>query len=499
MKKMEFKPKHLNIKTGNSPVVMLHKKDANMLDVYSGDKVRLTACKQSVLAYVDVSFSNQIIKQGEIGLFVETTQKMGKITCDVKVTIEKKPRALSIIKKKLDGNRLTYKDYYTIMKDIVDDKVSHIGITYFIAAEHIHNLTLDETVNLTKAIIKTGDTLKIKKKIIVDKHCIGGVAGNRTTMIVVPILASAGLTIPKTSSRSITSAAGTADTVEVFCPVNLDIKKMKKIIQKTGACLAWGGSMNLAPADDKIIRVEHELGIDAEAQLIASILGKKKSVSSTHVLIDIPVGQGGKIKTTKQALLLKKRFLDVAKRLKLKLKVVLTDGSQPIGDGIGPALEAIDVLKVLQCKGGSSLLREKSLQLAGEIFHLVGKTKNVEQGYALAQKILDNGRAWKKFAQIIKAQGGREPSLKRIRVGNYHYDITASRSGTIKHIDNEAVNRFARIAGAPFYKEAGLFLFKHKGDKIKKGEILFRVYSDNKDRLLFAKQEYKKKDGIVIL
>ncbi len=496
---MRLKPKYLKIRTGNSHIVMIHKRDASIMEVYSGDKVRLTACGKTVIASVDITTSHLFIKPGEIGLFIETSNAFGKIPCLLEVQLEKKPKSIMFIKKKLKGKRLNYREFLTIIKDIVTGKLSEIEISYFVAAGYVHELNIDETAALTRAIINTGQILKLRNKIVVDKHCIGGVAGNRTTMVAVPILAAAGLTIPKTSSRSITSAAGTADTVEVLCPVDFDMQKMKKIIRKTGACLAWGGSMNLAPADDKIIKVEYPMSLDPVGQLIASILGKKKSVSSTHILIDIPVGKGAKIENLKHALDLKQKFLAVARRLHVKLNVVITDGSQPIGNGIGPALEARDVIKVLQCSpDGNTLLREKSLMLAGEIFCLARKTKTSAEGYNLAKKILSEGKAWKKFVQIITAQGGKIPSLKNIRFANYRHDIISKKSGKVVHIDNGMMNRLARVAGAPFDKEAGVWLYMHKGDSVKKGDVLFSVYSDNKERLSYALQEYKKKDGFVI-
>ena len=212
----------------------------------------------------------------------------------------------------------------------------------------MHELDINESVSLTKAMINTGEILKLNKYPVMDMHCIGGVAGNRTTMIIVPIVASAGLTIPKTSSRSITSPAGTADTMEVLSNVSFSIKEIKKVIRKTNACLVWGGSVNLAPADDKIIRIEHPVSLDPEGQLLASILAKKRSASATHLLIDIPIGKGSKIENRKKALHLKRLFESISKKLGIKIKVIITDGSQPVGNGIGPGLEARDVLWVLK-------------------------------------------------------------------------------------------------------------------------------------------------------
>jgi putative thymidine phosphorylase len=330
--------------------------------------------------------------------------------------------------------------------------------------------------------------LKLDREIIVDKHCIGGVAGNRTTMLVVPIMAAAGLTIPKTSSRAITSAAGTADTVEVLCDVSFPLEKMAKIVSKTGGCFIWGGSVNLAPADDKIIRVESPMSLDPVGSLISSILAKKKSVSATHVLVDIPVGKGCKTESRKRALQLKHKFERVAKKLDLTLKVAITDGSQPVGNGIGPALEARDVLwTLMRSPKGAADLREKSLTLAGKLFELAG-TKGKGKGRLYAQQILDSGKAYDKFIEIIQAQNAKVIFPEQIEVGSYASVIKAVGSGTVRSLDNKRVNKIARLAGAPHDPKAGLYLYKHKRDRVRKGQALITIYADSKERLRFAKQ-----------
>ena len=325
---------------------------------------------------------------------------------------------------------------------------------------------------------------------MVDKHCIGGVAGNRTTPIVVAIMAAAGITMPKTSSRSITSAAGTADTVEVLCNVDLSIKQMKKIVNKTHGCLAWGGALNLAPSDDKIIRVEHPLSMDPTGQLIASILAKKRSVSATHVLIDIPIGKGAKIEKMKDAIHLKKKFIEVSRKIGLRVKVFITDGLQPIGKGIGPMLEARELIHVLKNSSTENyhpVLKRKCLHIAGDLFELIKKTKK-GKGYAYAKQILESGKAYKKFKEIIKAQGGKVPNPEKMKLAKFSITFNAQNSGKIKHIDNKTINRMARIAGAPYDKEAGIYFYAHKNDIVKRGDKLFTLYSDNKSRLNYAKK-----------
>jgi putative thymidine phosphorylase len=357
---------------------------------------------------------------------------------------------------------------------------------------------MEETVWLTKAMTNEGEILKINRYPIMDKHCVGGVAGNRTTMVVVPIVAAAGLVIPKTSSRSITSPAGTADTVEVLTNVCVDIRKMKKIVEKTKGCMVWGGSLNLSPADDKIIKVERPLSIDAESQLLASVMSKKASVSATHLLVDIPIGHGSKITHKEEAFKLKKDFEEISKSLGIKVKVVLTDGTQPIGNGIGPSLEARDVLYVLLRDKKRPLdLEKKSLTMAGILLEMGGKAKK-GQGYKRAQEILDSGIAYKKIVEIIKAQGGFEISPEKIKIGKFKFDFAAEKKGMIKSINNNSISKIARVAGAPDDKGAGIYLYKHVGDYVKKDEKIFTVYAHNRIKLDFAKKTLEKIDGVII-
>ena len=314
-------------------------------------------------------------------------------------------------------------------------------------------------------------------------------------MILVPIIAAAGFTIPKTSSRSITSPAGTADTMEVLAKVSFSFNKMKKIILKTNGCIIWGGALNLAPADDKIINVEKPLEIDAESQLLASIMAKKHSVSSTHILIDIPVGKDAKVRNRAAALKLKKDFEAIGKGLRKHIKVIITDGSKPIGRGIGPALEARDVLWVLKRDKRRPLdLENKCVKMAAEIFGMVG----VRNGKKKALELLSSGKAYKKMAEIIKAQQGRITQPEKIKFGKFKLDVKSSRNGIIRGISNTIVSRIARVAGAPLNKGAGIYLYKDVGSSVKKGEKLFTIYSESKQKLCYAKDVLKEENPFVV-
>ena len=496
---MKLKVKDIDIATGWPLVAVMNEIDALKLDLHHGDRVKIKKGKKNVIAIIDISESKKTVPSGQIGLYEEVLIKLNARSGNlVDISLVEKPASIQYIKKKLKGKKLSYGEFYQIIDDIIKNKLSEIEITYFVSACYTKGLDLDETVSLTKAMVNTGEILKLNKYPVMDKHCIGGVAGNRTTMVVVPIIAAAGLTIPKTSSRSITSPAGTADTMEVLCNVCFSIKEIKNIVRKTNACLVWGGSVNLAPADDKIIRIEHPVSLDPEGQLLASILAKKKSVSATHLLVDIPIGKGTKIESRIKALHLKRLFESISKKLGIKIMVVITDGSQPIGNGIGPALEARDVMWVLENDLRQPFdLREKSIKMAGLLLEIGDKAKK-GAGAKKALEILKSGAAYKKMIEIIKAQGGKKIKAEDIKIGKFAYNFKANKSGLIIHIDNESISKIAKAAGAPLDNGAGIYFHKHVKNFVKKGDKIFTIYAENKQKLKYSINLLKKTDGVVV-
>ncbi|MEK6872843.1 MAG: thymidine phosphorylase, partial [Nanoarchaeota archaeon] len=345
--------------------------------------------------------------------------------------------------------------------------------------------------NLTEAMVNAGNRLKFKGKIY-DKHSIGGVAGNRTTPIVVSICAAAGLKIPKTSSRAITSASGTADAIETIARVDLPIKKIREIVNKTNACFVWGGALGLAPVDDKIIKIENIVNIDSHSQLLASILSKKISVGSKYVLIDIPYGKSAKV-LKKEAIKLKRAFLSLADNFDLKISVALTNGGEPIGNGIGPVLEMKDVIKVLKRADSPKDLEKKALFLAGKLLELAGEKK----GYKKACEILNSGKAFKKFTEIVKAQKGNINKLNKLKP-NFFHNIIVKRKVKIKHIDNKLINRLARVVGCPEDKAAGIYLHKKKNQLSNKNEAILTIYAVSKEKLDQAVKFYHENKGKIV-
>jgi len=412
----------------------------------------------------------------------------------IEINLSSQPESISYIKEKVSGKELSEKKIKKIIQDIVENNISEPEVAFFISGMYTQGMNFKETISLVDAILASGKTMKFRKQIVVDKHCIGGIAGNRTTPLVVSICAAAGLTFPKTSSRAITSAAGTADCIEVLSSVNFSVDQLKEIVNKTGACLSWGGAAGMVPADSKIIKVEKMLNLDPEAQLLASIMSKKLAAGSKYILIDIPFGKDAKVMKSK-AKRLKKKFKKIGNYFGVQTKIVLTKATEPIGNGVGPALEIIDVMKILnQETEGPKDLEKKSLFLAGKIFEMVGKSKK-GKGILKAKQILESGKAWKKFKEIIRAQGGKD---FEVPFAKYKKIIYAEKNGKIKKILNKEINLLARAAGCPLDKKAGIYLFHHVGERITKGKKLMIIYAESKARLKEAIDYYQEEKPIKI-
>jgi AMP phosphorylase len=477
---MELKVKFLKV-TAGLPLVMLNKVTAEEMGLRTSDRISLeTLSKPPKQISTIINLAEGIVAKDEVGVSDEIRKRLN-LKEDEKVDIAFFPpsKSLIFIKKKLNGKVLFRNEINEIIRDVNNNSLSEPEIALFVSAMYERGMNIKETIYLIEAILKTGEILKLKGKYIVDKHSVGGVPGNRTTPIVVPICAAAGLIFPKNSSRAITSAAGTADVIETVADVEFSMKELKKIIKKTGACMVWGGSLKIVPADNKIIKVEKTLNIDPEAQLIASIMSKKLAVGSRYILIDIPYGKTAKV-DKKRAEALKKKFEYLGRYFHKKLKCLITDGSQPIGNGIGPALELMDIIKILdQKQTGPKDLETKALLQAGTLLEMTGKAKK-GKGTKLAEEILHSGKAYVKFKEIIKAQNG---NLSRIKLGNFKEDIHSKKKGKVREIDNKLIGSLAKMTGCPMDKYAGIYLLKHVGDEVKKGEKIMTLYCESKHRL----------------
>ena len=459
-------------------------------------KIEITANGHKIFAVLNVVDDENIVKTCELGLSEQAFEQLGLAAgTEVTVAQAEPPPSMDSVRRKIAGGRLRLHEFQSITQDIVNNRYSKMEMAAFLVASGQNNLDREEILHLTRAMTESGEKLDWHEGVVADKHCIGGIPGNRTSMLVVPIVAAHGMLMPKTSSRAITSPAGTSDTMEVMAKVDLSPKQLREIVRTHHACLAWGGTARLAPADDILISVERPLGIDSQGQMIASILSKKLAAGSTHLLIDIPVGPFAKVRHMREALQLRKLFEYTGDRMGIHLEVIITDGSQPVGRGIGPVLEARDVMQVLNNDPEAPAdLRQKALRLAGRILEFDPDVRG-GYGYAIARDILDSGRALKKMEEIIEAQG-RQTDV--YIPGKLTYEVCAPTDGVVTIIDNYVVAKVARLAGAPMDKGAGVDILKKLGDPVSKGEPLYRVYAEYKADYNFAKALTDENSGYTI-
>lgn len=395
--------------------------------------------------------------------------------------------AIFAIRKKLLGQKLTYHEIFSLMDEIANEKLGPVLTTYFVAAGFKEGFSENELYYLTKAMAETGGRLHFKG-IVADKHSTGGLAGTRTTMILVPIIAAAGFTIPKNSSRAITTPAGTADTMEVLAPVTFSPPQIQHIVEKVGGCIVWGGHLGLAPADDVIIQVEEPLAFESFDKIIVSIMAKKIASGATHLVLDLPVGLTLKIKHFKDAEIIGERFQFLAKKFGIKVALDINQTLEPAGHGVGPILEAKDVLKVLEGKPDRPFILEaKALRLAGKLLDLClsdAKNKGKVSGEELAKEILSSGKAISKMREIIKTQGGNpHVEIDHLKPGMYKYEVPGKKKGVVTAFNNQDLTIIAKILGCPVDKSAGVYLERRVDERVDKDDILCILYSSDKWRL----------------
>ncbi|WP_346839276.1 thymidine phosphorylase family protein [Microbulbifer sp. SAOS-129_SWC] len=433
--------------------------------------------------------SAALLPEGTIG-FSESSWQYLRLEPEQLVRVRHTPQvhSLSALRKKIYGHELQAIELQAIVRDINRRLYSDIEIASFLTACAGERLTTAEVIALTRAMVGAGNTIRWPNYThVFDKHCIGGLPGNRTTPIVIAICSAAGLVIPKTSSRAITSPAGTADTMEVLTEVDLSLEQLQRVVNETGACLAAGGRVGLSPTDDQLIRIERALDLDSEGQLVASVLSKKVAAGSTDILIDMPVGPTAKLRDRVQAERLIELFHAAAAALQLRLRCVITDGSQAIGNGIGPTEEARDVIAVLQNHAEAPAdLTERALYLAAQLL-VMQSGSDESSALARAREILHSGRAWTQFQRICAAQGG----LKEIVEAPHRTALRADRNGHLLDMDNRRLAQLAKLAGAPSSAAAGLRLHVKVGDPVIAGQPLATLYADTAGELIYARDYFR--------
>ncbi len=480
----QLKVRCLGISTHWHPVAFL-RQDAGVArseGLATQSRIELVAGEKVVTVTLNM-VTDHFVGEGEIGLSDAAVSALKVRDGDlIAVRHAAAIDSLHHVRGKLYGHQLGRQAIQEIVDDIVAGRYSDIMLAAFVTACAGRRLDVREIADLTAAMVQSGQRMHWEQPMVVDKHCLGGLPGNRTTPIVVAIVAACGLTMPKSSSRAITSPAGTADTLETMMPVNLDDTAMRSVVERCGACMVWGGAMALAPADDVLIRVERALDIDSEGQMIASVLSKKIAAGSTHVLIDLPVGPTAKVRSEAEAKHLAGLLVEVGRELGLVVRTHVSDGSQPVGYGIGPALEARDVLAVLRQQAAAPEdLRSRALDLAGLILEM-GGVSGPGLGRHKAEEVLQSGQALDRFMAIAQAQGGfHEPPRAA-----YRHEIRAERDGVVSFINNRFLSRLAKLSGAPADPEAGIDFRARLGMRVSRGDLLYTLHAASPGALSYA-------------
>lgn len=490
---MKLKVKHYDVGT-SEPTVLLNEIDCIELGVKENDRVRIE--KNGGVATALVSTTSTLVDAGTILMPTKTMATAGvNVEDTVNVEYSPAPDSVRSIRKKMDNKSLSKDEIYGVVQDILDNKLSKIEISAWLTALYVNGMCIDEIADFTNAMVDTGERITFDRKPVFDFHSMGGVPGNKITPIVVSIVAAAGLMLPKTSSRAISSACGTSDFVETFCDVSLNARKLKEVAENVGGTLAWGGAMHLAPVDDLVIKIEHPLGINPRPQMLASILSKKLAIGAEYLLMDIPMGAGTKVPTLEEARAYARDFMDLGEKLGMHIECAITYADQPVGAAIGPNLEARECIRVLEGAGHPSSVVEKACDVAGIILEMGG----IRNGAERARELLESGEAMTKFREIVQAQDGNyDIKSDDLEPGQYVAEIRSPKSGYVHAIHNKNIVTIARTAGSPNDKGAGILLHRKKGQRVKVNEVLYEIYADNELKLKRAVQAARRHDPIRI-
>lgn len=462
----------------SEPTVLMHESDCVSIGVGDGDRVRISGGRTFVAI---VTVSDTLVDEGHILLTDKLLHACSiQPGCIVEVVSSPIPDSVRYIREKMDGQSLSYEKLDELVSDVVGGRLSRLEVSAWLTALYIKGMDVHEIASYARAMSTSGSRLDFGDRRVFDFHSFGGVPGNKITPIVVSIVASAGLLIPKLSSRAISSPSGTADFVEMFCNIELCTEDVHGITEKVGGVFSWTGATDIAPAGDRFITVQRPLGIDPRPQMLASIISKKLAVGATDLVMDIPTGSGTKVPTVDEANAYARDLMDLGEELGINVECAVTYADQPLGHAVGPALEARECLQVLENDSGHSDVVDKACICAGMILEMSG----MQNGVSEAHRILSSGEALGKFRDIVAEQGG-DPHItsEDIIVGPYRKDITSSRSGFVRSISNKGIVAVAKAAGAPSDHGAGILIHKKRGSKVSAGDLLMTVFAESQDKL----------------
>ena len=476
--------RELEVDFADGAVCLVHRDNPVAARLLSGStRVALRSQTGEIVADLGWTSDSGLTGSDELALSSSAMEKLG-VTAGARLSVARSPTPQSreLLQRKIRGGSLSAPEIMGFVDDLVNGRFSPPEVAGFLVTAST-NLSMDEIVALTKARATYARRQRWAADVVVDKHSMGGIPGNRITPIIIPIVAAHGLTMPKTSSRAITSAAGTADMMEVMARVDLGPEEFRRVVEATGAAICWNGRLTHSPVDDVMNAINRPLGLSSALLDVSSILSKKLAAGSTHVLIDLPVGPQAKTCSHDEAAHLKTLFEQVGEGVGLSVRVNIADGSRPIGRGVGPLLEVIDVLDVLRSAPGAPQdLTDKAVDYAAQILEWAGGVTPGE-GAARARDLISSGAAEAKLQEILEHQTRHSYTLTP---GGFTDVVEAPRDGMVQSVDIRSIATVARRAGAPRDKAAGVVLLANVGTQVEAGQPLMRIHASSGQGLAAA-------------
>ena len=414
-------------------------------------------------------------------------------------------RMYDLIMKKRNALKLSKEEIDYIISGYVAGDIPDYQMAAFLMAVYFRGMDKEETAAMTLATAQSGDMVDLSsiEGVKVDKHSTGGV-GDKTTLIVAPIVAACGCKVAKMSGRGLGHTGGTVDKLESIPNLRTAFSKEEffDIVRKTGIAVV-GQSGNLAPADKKLYALRDVTATVDNISLIAvSIMSKKLAAGSDCIVLDVKCGSGAFMKTLDDAIKLAEEMVDIGEHAGRKTLAVITDMDIPLGNNIGNSLEVIEAVEVLKNKGPKDLL-EVSKELAANMLHL-GLGKELKECFSIVEEVIGSGKALDKLTEMVAAQGGDTEVIKdseKFKKPKFSFELKSDRKGYISHMDTETIGIASSLLGAgrktkedSIDYSAGIKLIKKTGDYVKPSDVLCIMYADNED--LFAEAAKKFLSGL---
>ncbi len=409
-------------------------------------------------------------------------------------------RAIDVIRKKRDGIELSRGEIESLVSSYTHGDVPDYQVSAWLMAVVLRGMTRGETAALTDAMLRSGEVLDLSalsgKK--VDKHSTGGV-GDKTSLVLAPLAAAAGVTVPMISGRGLGHTGGTLDKLEAIpgFNVNLPVAEFRRVLAACGCCMI-GQTAEIAPADRKLYALRDVTGtVESPYLICASIMSKKLAEGIDALVLDVKTGSGAFMKKEEDAVFLAEFMVETGERMGKQVVALITDMDQPLGCMIGNALEVVEVIEVLH-GGGPDDLRQLCLELGGWMLHLGGVAKTVEDGKKQSEKLIASGKAFDKFRRMVELQGGDLRAIddpKKLPKAQHTMTFPSPKTGYIASMQAEQIGTACVILGGGRERKedsvdpaVGIVLHKKIRDAVSAGEPLATIHYNAESRAARARQ-----------